>query len=116
MEGGAPLVVGPHERLGPRAVIDGYGLPPELGTDAGSEGLGHGLLRGEARGEVLVRMRHLHAVGALLLGEDAVEEPVTLAVEHAADALDLHDVGAEADHETTEEKAEVGSGYGRSGP
>ena len=48
---------------------------------------------------MLVRMRQRAAVSLLLLGENPLEKRGPLALEHAADALDLDQVAAEADQE-----------------
>jgi len=96
-EEGSGVFVEAHEGFLARAVIDGDGMPAEFRADAGGEGFGNGFLRGEAGGEVLVRVAHAEAVGDFAGGENAVEEGRAVAFVRGADARDVHDVRADAD-------------------
>jgi hypothetical protein len=79
---------------GLRAAADLDLLPREV--DAGAERLSDRLLRREATRVVLRRVRLRVAVRPLGLGEAALLEAFAVAVERAADALDLDQVDADA--------------------
>ena len=100
------LVVETHERLATRAVIDGDGLPAQLGADAGGERLRHRLLGREPRGEVARRELVGEGIRPLLLGEHPLQEAVALSLEHAPDPRDLDDVAAEAEQDAAGGKVE----------
>ena len=93
------LFVEHDQRFLARTVGDRDRPPSEFGADARRERLRDGLLGGESGGEVLLGELAARAIGALLVGEDALEKALALALEHAADALDLDHVAAEAEED-----------------
>src|SRR4051812_25743320 len=65
--------------------------------DARADRLRERLLRGPALGEVPRLVLGPVEARALLRGEDAVDEPLAVALEHLANAIDRHDVGSDPD-------------------
>ena len=73
--------------------------PGDTAADAGTEGLGAGLLGGEAGGETLGGVLLSETEGDFGRGEDAVEEAITEAADAFLDTLDFDEVGAQTqDH------------------
>ncbi len=72
-------------------------FPADAPADAGAEGLGAGLFGGKAGGEALRTAFFALAVGDLAGGEDALEEAIAKAGDRCFDAVDLRDVGADAE-------------------
>src|SRR5262245_1497673 len=69
-------------------------VAPAYAADAGPQRLHSGFLRGEARGQLL----HAPAITlALSVGVDALQETLTMAIKHPADARDLDYVNADLD-------------------
>jgi hypothetical protein len=77
-----------QHRLSGFAPQDLYFKPAD-GADACSEGLGHSLLRREARRQ---RSRLAPALLQLLSGEDPLQEPPPLSLDRPLDAFDLNQV------------------------
>ena len=91
-----------HLRLAGAQVGHRHVFPADPHPQPGAERLGTGLLRGPALG---IGARHIGAalgLGLFDLGEHAVAEPVAVAIEHALDALDIREIGADTeDHVVT---------------
>ena len=101
------LRVEAHERLLALTMVDGDGRPVQVWADAGGECFGHGLLRGPAGGQVLVRILDRKAVVAFLRGEDPLQKTLPMAFDHAADAFDLDQVAAEAEQNAAGREGKV---------
>ena len=77
-------------------------------TDAGPEGLGAGLLGGEAGGQAFGGIASAHTVGLLAGCVDAIKKPGAEAIQGALDAIDLHQIYARADDHIDYESISAG--------
>ena len=99
-----------HHRLAGAQVADRHVLPGDAHAQAGAERLGARLLRGPALGVGAGHVAAALGLALLGLGEDAVAETVAETVERALDALDVAQVGADAeDHRALPRGAETGN-------
>src|SRR5665213_1307369 len=90
-----------HGRTPARQVHHPHVAPPDAAPDSGSQRLGAGFLGGESLGVG----RHHHSLvlgaapgpGALGIGENAIETPLAVPLDHRGNPGDIDQVGADAD-------------------
>src|SRR5579872_2789453 len=77
-------------------------LPGNAALNAGAESFGSGLFGGETRGEALCGCRSGAAIGNFLLGKDALEKAVAIALDSVRDTRYLDEVNSRAhQHDAT---------------
>jgi hypothetical protein len=97
-EEGAGLVVELDDRFAFRAVEDADARQGEFRPDAGAEGLAGGFLGGEAGGQRRIGVGFRQTEFLLRGREDLVEERGAMLPVRRADAVDLREVHADAEH------------------